>query len=59
MKEIKKMLIGEKERKIYVSETYKDGDPCFIKNIKDVKYIDLGIKKLNQKKIEKHHDHDS
>lgn len=53
MKEIKKMLIGEKERKIYVSETYKDGDPCFIKNIKDVKYIDLGIKKLNQKKIEK------
>ena len=29
MKEIKKMLIGEKERKIYVSETYKDGDPCF------------------------------
>lgn len=51
MKEIKKMLIGEKERKIYVSETYKDGDPCFIKNIKDVKYIDLGIKKLNQKKL--------
>ena len=51
MKEIKKILIGEKERKIYVSETYKDGDPCFIKNIKDVKYIDLGIKKLNQKKL--------